>query len=162
MSFSTDHVYGYGFEISFAGEDFDSKKFFDFLKNHSETIKSLYDGEKILKFIKAKNPDLDKFCEEFADRQGLEGGYNTARNIVADIMNKETGLRFSNQLDMNSDDEFVMLTECMPWLLNEKERNVTEKELNDICVKYMTEIGLPTEENFEGQLIGMQKVEYFG
>lgn len=163
MSFSVDHVYGYGFEISFGGDNFDSKKFFDFLRNHKETIKDLYDGESLLKFIEQENPDIDEFCEEFADRENCEGyGYNTARNIVADIMNKETGIRFTNQLDMESDTEYVMLPECMPWLMNEKEKALTEKDLHDICVKYCSEIGLPTEEEHEGQIFGMQKVEYFG
>jgi hypothetical protein len=163
MSYSVDHVYGYGFEISFGGDNFDSKKFFDFLRNHKETIKGLYDGESIIKFIENENPDIDEFCEEFADRENCEGyGYNTAKNIVADIMNKETGIRFTNQLDMDSDKEFVMLTECMPWLLNEKEKALTEKDLHDICVKYCSEMGLPTEEEHEGQIFGMQKVEYFG
>jgi hypothetical protein len=163
MSYSVDHVYGYGFEISFGGDNFDSKKFFDFLRNHKETIKGLYDGEYIIKFIENENPDIDEFCEEFADRENCEGyGYNTAKNIVADIMNKETGIRFTNQLDMDSDKEFVMLPECMPWLLNEKEKALTEKDLHDICVKYCSEMGLPTEEEHEGQIFGMQKVEYFG
>ena len=163
MSFSVDHVYGYGFEVYFGGDDFDSKKFFDFLRNHKETIKDLYDGESLIKFIEQENPDIDEFCEEFADRENCEGyGYNTARNIVADIMNKETGIRFTNQLDMDSDKEFVMLPECMPWLMNEKEKALTEKDLHDICVKYCSEIGLPTEEEHEGQIFGMQKVEYFG
>lgn len=163
MSFSVDHVYGYGFEISFGGDNFDSKKFFDFLRNHKETIKDLYDGESLLKFIEQENPDIDEFCEEFADRENCEGyGYNTARNIVADIMNKETGIRFTNQLDMESDTEYVMLPECMPWLMNEKEKALTEKDLHNICVKYCSEIGLPTEEEHEGQIFGMQKVEYFG
>lgn len=163
MSYSVDHVYGYGFEISFGGDNFDSKKFFDFLRNHKETIKGLYDGESIIKFIENENPDIDEFCEEFADRENCEGyGYNTAKNIVADIMNKETGIRFTNQLDMDSDKEFVMLPECMPWLLNEKEKALTEKDLHDICVKYCSEMGFPTEEEHEGQIFGMQKVEYFG
>jgi hypothetical protein len=163
MSYSVDHVYGYGFEISFGGDNFDSKKFFDFLRNHKETIKGLYDGEYIIKFIENENPDIDEFCEEFADRENCEGyGYNTAKNIVADIMNKETGIRFTNQLDMDSDKEFVMLPECMPRLLNEKEKALTEKDLHDICVKYCSEMGLPTEEEHEGQIFGMQKVEYFG
>lgn len=163
MSFNVDHVYGYGFEISFGGDNFDSKKFFDFLKNHKETIKGLYDGESIIKFIENENFDIDEFCVEFADRENCEGyGYNTARNIVADIMNKETGIRFTNQLDMDSDKEFVMLPECMPWLLNEKEKALTEKDLYNICVKYCIEIGLPTKEEHEGQIFGMQKVEYFG
>jgi hypothetical protein len=163
MSYSVDHVYGYGFKISFGGDNFDSKKFFDFLRNHKETIKGLYDGEYIIKFIENENPDIDEFCEEFADRENCEGyGYNTAKNIVADIMNKETGIRFTNQLDMDSDKEFVMLPECMPWLLNEKEKALTEKDLHDICVKYCSEMGFPTEEKHEGQIFGMQKVEYFG
>jgi len=163
MSFNVDNVYGYGFEVSFGGDNFDSKKFFGFLRNHKETIKGLYDGESIIKFIENENPDIDDFCEEFADRENCEGyGYNTAKNIIADIMNKETGIRFTNQLDMDSDKEFVMLPECMPWLLNEKEKALTEKDLHDICVKYCSEIGLPTEEEREGQIFGMQKVEYFG
>ena len=163
MSFSVDHVYGYGFEVYFYGDDFDSKKFFDFLRNHKDTIKDFYDGESILKFLENENPDIDEFCEEFADRENCEGyGYNTARNIVADIMNKETGIRFTNQLDMNSDKEYVVLAECMPWLLNENERALTEKDLHDICVKYRGEVGLPTEEEYEGQIFGMQKIEYFG
>lgn len=165
MSFNVDHVYGYGFEIAFHGIDsgFDSKKFFDFLRNHKETIKDLYDGKSILKFLEKENPDIDEFWEEFDGRENCEGyGYNTARNIVADIMNKETGIRFTLQLDMDSDKEFVMLPECMPWLLNEKEKALTEKDLHDICVKYRSEIGLPTEEEHEGQIFGMQKVEYFG
>lgn len=163
MSYSVDHVYGYGFEISFSWHLWDSKKLFDFLKNHKDTVKELYDGESILKFIEQKNPDIDEFCEEFADRENCEGyGYNSARNVVADIMNKETGLRFTNQLDMDSNTEFVMLPECMPWLLNEKEKNITEQELRDICKKYMEELGFCTKEDFEGQLIGMQKIEYFG
>ena len=163
MSMIVDHVYGYGFEISFGGDNFDSKKFFDFLRNHKETIKGLYDGESIIKFIENENPDSDEFCEEVADRENCEGyGYNSARNVVADIMNKETGLRFTNQFDMDSGTEYVMLPECMSWLLNEKEKNTTEQELHDICKKYMDELGFSTEEDYEGQLIGMQKVEYFG
>jgi len=163
MSFNVDHVYGYGFEVSFGDDNFDSKKFFGFLRNHKETIKGLYDGEHIIKFIENENPDIDEFCIEFADRENCEGyGYNTAQNVVADIMNKETGLRFTFQQDMDSDMEFVMLPECMPWLLNEKERNTTEDELYNICKKYMEELGFRTEEDYAGQLIGMQKVEYFG
>ena len=163
MSFSVDHVYGYGFQVDFGDEKFDEKKFFKFLKDHKETISQFYDGERIIEFIEQDKLDLDEFCEKFAERESIENyGYNAAQNIIADIMTKETDVRFSFQLDMETDNTFIMFTECMPWLLNRVEKNLTEDELHNLCVMYMRDAGIPAEEQYAGELIGMQKVEYFG
>lgn len=159
MSMTVDYVYGYGFEVVGLDED----KFFNFLKNHTETIKKLYDAEYLLEFLKKEDSSFIEFCDEFSERESIENyGYNSALSVISDIMTEETGIRFSYQKDSGDDKEYILFTECFPWLCNEKEKNITQDELHDIFDKYMIECGLSPRDERGLSLVQDWKVEYFG
>lgn len=158
MSMNTSIVYGYGFELDLT----DDKKFFEFLNNHKDTIKKFNDGEDILNFIKdPESNDIGEFREKFDSRESFSGeGEHDALNVISDIIREETGIRFT--YEYYDGEEYILFAECLPWLLNEKEKVITKEEMKKICIKYMEELGLPTEEKYEGQLIGAQEIRYFG
>jgi len=137
MSMSTSISYGYGITVP-AIKD---KTIKEFIVNHKETAEKLPGGEEILDYINATDEsDLD-FMVEFSEYEcnGMQG----FPGFIADIMSAETGISFEylpSQDDDEGDEDYIMLVEGMPWNFNEKERNLTKEEFNEIISRYTKEL----------------------
>ena len=61
---------------------------------------------------------------------------------ITNIMSREPEMRFAylNYEDIGS--IYILFIETHPWNFNDKEKNLTEDELTNICKKYMTELGI--------------------
>lgn len=44
--------------------------------------------------------------------------------------------------DFSLEDECILLCKQLPWEMKERERNLTESEFEDICQRYIKELGL--------------------
>lgn len=131
-------VYGYGFET-----EYNFQKFSDFLKNHraafcrSEKENKLYEEFEQL----SSDCNIGEFFEGYAgDVNEIEG----AGSVIANIMYRETGIRFICCLadgDCNTN-EAVLFSETYPWKLSAEEKKLTEAELTSICQRYMLELGI--------------------
>ena len=142
-------VYGYGFET-----EYNFQKFSDFLKNHraafcrSEKENKLYEEFEQLSF--SSGCDIEEFFESYAgDVNEIEG----AGSVIANIMYRETGIRFICCLADGDCDtlEAVLFSEKYPWSMTEKEKNLKEKELEKICQDYMSELGIPGHPKYLAQ-----------
>lgn len=152
MSMRSSFVYGFGFNC-----DCDEGKLIDFIKNHkkafcqTEKEKELY--KEILNYTENEY-DLEDFFEDYeCDSNGLEG----IGAVIANIMSRETGIRFEYCMpdgDCNTLASIVFEPNY-PWQLNDIERNISEKALENTCKKYMDEIGLIDEPDY-------LELEYFG
>lgn len=152
MSMRSSFVYGYGFEISC-----DEEKIVDFIKAHNNRFcKS--DGEEkiysnILEYTEGQD-DLEDFFEDYAcESSGIEG----IGAAISNIMYRETGIRFEYQRGDECCNSYpsIILREGCPWRYNEVEKSLTEKDIFNICKKYMDELDLDTEPNYLG-------IEYYG
>ena len=152
MSMRSSFVYGYGFNC-----DCDEDKLIDFIKNHKKSFcqtekeKELY--KEMLDYTETEY-DLEDFFEDYkCDSNGLEG----IGAVIANIMSRETGIRFEYCMPDDDCDTFasVVFETGYPWQLNDIERNISEKALKDTCKKYMDEIGLIDEPDY-------LELEYFG
>ena len=90
MSMRSSFIYGYGFN-----SDCDEGKLIDFIKEHKETFcesdreKELYND--MLKHIENEY-DLEDFFEDYScDNTGIKG----IGAVIANIMSRETGIRFA-------------------------------------------------------------------
>lgn len=137
MSMRSYFIYGYGFN-----SDCDEGKLIDFIKEHKEAFcksdreKELYND--MLKHTESEY-DLEEFFEDYScDNTGMEG----MGAVIANIMSRETGIRFAYcQPDCNTLAS-VVFKENYPWMANETEKELTEKKLSNICKKYMDELGI--------------------
>lgn len=130
-------VYGYGFQT-----EYHAKKFREFFAKHK---KSFCKTEKELalyeEFCKYPHYDIEEFFAGYAgDVNEIEG----AGSVIANIMYRETGIRFICCLADGDCDtlEAVLFPEKYPWSLTEKEKTLKEKELERICQHYMSELGI--------------------
>lgn len=139
MSMSSSFIYGYGFNC-----DCEDEKLIDFVKVHKETFcqskaeTELYD--EMLEYTENEY-DLEDFFDDYScDTNGSEG--NGA--VIANIMSRETGIRFIYcQPDGDCDTYASVVFEvAYPWLLNEVEKNLTKEKLENICQRYMDELGI--------------------
>lgn len=149
MSMQSTIIYGHGFEIH--GED---KALIAFISNHRKTIKQLCRGEELLKYIADGGCTvIDDFFDMECEESGREGVYS----IVSNVMRLETGIRFQYEpgdCECGSTDT-ILLAECMPWQMNDREKELTEEDLDAIVKKYVDELGIVTTQGFLG-------VEYYG
>ena len=150
MAMRSSFVYGYGFEF-----DCDIRKFADFLSTHKEDF-CVADKEKEV-FSSFENL-LKK--EDFESIQELFDTYSERESVgpvVAFIMSQETGISFDYcSVDADCDTpEAILFAETYPWLLNDREKLVTEEELCGICRKYMNELDIAEKPGFLEQ-------EYYG
>lgn len=90
MSMRSSFIYGYGFN-----SDCDEEKLIDFIKEHKEAFcksnreKKLYND--MLKHTESEY-DLEEFLEDYScDNTGMEG----MGAVIANIMSRETGIRFA-------------------------------------------------------------------
>ena len=159
MSCSTDVVYGYGFELGTLDKDL----FAAFFKNHQNTLrKEDYYKKYCDAFEKLSEDDfeMEDLEEVFEGFSCAASGSNGLGAVVSSVMYLETGIRFEYQPGQAECDgeASVLFTETYPWNLNEVERELTEDAIRDICEKYMTELGILSNENMPDFL----RVEYFG
>lgn len=149
MSMESSFIYGYGFELNNNDE-----KFADFLCKHKDTFCAWDSENKIFPSFKklVENKDFDKIHDLFEEYDIEHTGL-----IIAGIMTRETGIRFDYcpYDDSCNTSEAILFSETYPWMLNEKERLLTESELCNICKKYMTELGI-------SGLPGLVEQEYYG
>lgn len=139
MSMRSCFVYGYGFN-----SDCDEEKLIDFIKEHKESFcksdreKELY--KEMLHYTENEY-DLEDFFEDYScDNTGVKG----IGAVIANIMSRETGIRFAYcQPDGDCDTlASIVFDEKYPWSFNETEKELTEEKLSNICKKYMDELGI--------------------
>ena len=72
-------------------------------------------------------------------------------------MSRETGIRFDYQPGQEDcgGSPHILVAECMPWELNEKEKALTQEKLDCILTLYMRELSLNGEP-------GEVSLEYYG
>lgn len=124
MSMRSSFVYGFGFNC-----DCDEGKLIDFIKNHKETFtksegeKKLYD--ELLDYTENEY-DLEDFFKDYECENN--GSYGLGA-IIANIMSRETGIRFDYCMPDDSCDTLasVVFGSGYPWQLNDIERNISEK-----------------------------------
>lgn len=152
MSMRSSFIYGYGFN-----GDCDEGKLIDFIKEHKETFcksdreKELYND--MLKHTENEY-DLEDFFEDYScDNTGMKG----VGAVIANIMSRETGIRFAYcQPDGDCDTlASIVFDEKYPWLFNETEKELTEEKLSNICKKYMDELGITDNPDY-------LNLEYYG
>lgn len=150
MSMSSDMYHGYGFRFTC-----DEECVAEFIVLHRETFCQLEDGPKLYKEVEAKRQEHNLDLEEVFTNYGTSvGGYGCA---VADIMTEETGIRFNYcPSDTNcGTDASIIFEQTYPWLLNDKEKNISEEELRCICRKFQTELGIEEDPDY-------LSLEYYG
>ena len=141
MSSHSSFVYGYGFGGVDLIEDEVLKRFIVSHKSafcHSDKEKQLF--AEIEADLEDELPIGDLFERYCCDVSGLEG----IGAVVSNIMSRETGIRFEYECGDADCDSYpsVLLAECMPWMMNETEKALTEDTLFEICKQYMNELGL--------------------
>lgn len=147
MSMQTDCVYGYGFRI-YAEEP----RLCEFIKKHEETVRTLDMGREILDWI--DNGNIDGLKEVFFDYEALEGG-SGIYGIIADIIQKESGIRVEYKVADENEDDSILFPELMPWQMNEKEKSLTEESLHNLLQPYVSELNSNLE-------IDYIRMEFFG
>lgn len=152
MNMRSSFIYGYGFN-----SECDEGRLIDFIKEHKEAFcksdreKELYND--MLNYTESEY-DLEDFFEDYScDNTGTEG----IGAIIANIMSRETGIRFAYcQPDGDCDTlASVVFKEGYPWMVNETEKELTEEKLSNICKKYMDELGITDNPDY-------LNLEYYG
>ena len=153
MSMRSSFVYGYGFHY-----DCDVEKFIDFVKAHKESwCQSGLEVKLLEDLMECRDCKYDDLCDLWDCEELYESGYEFAGEILAAIMEKETGIRFIHCgpcAECNTDPAIVF-DSSYPWFFNEREKNLAEDELYDICIQYMKELGLTDDPDY-------LDLEYFG
>ena len=128
------------------------------IKNHKVTFcksdkeKELF--EEMLEYTKDEY-DLEDFFDCYSCKMtGMEG--NGA--VISNIISRETGIRIQYEMGQSDCCSYpsVLFAECMPWHLNEKERNLTVESLTEILLPYVEELGLSRKD------IDALEIEYYG
>lgn len=152
MNMRSSFIYGYGFN-----SDCDEGRLIDFIKEHKEAFcksdreKELYND--MLNHTESEY-DLEGFFENYScDNTEIEG----IGAVIANIMSRETGIRFTYCPPDGDCDTFasVVFEEKYPWMVNEIEKELTEEKLSNICKKYMDELGITDNPDY-------LNLEYYG
>ena len=145
MSMRNSFVYGLGFYC-----DCDGNKLIDFVKAHKETF-CMTDYEKEL-YIDILDciEETGYLFELLEDYSCDTTGFNGIGAVISNIMSRETGVRFEYYPgeDACYTPNAICFTRSFPWLFNEIEKNLTRDKLEDICGKYMNELGITDEFSF--------------
>jgi len=125
MSWSCWTVDGFGIDCS----NLSDEGFLKFCKEHKESLGVYRDG-------------IEQAIEEDWDSDEIRDMTNnmTLVEIIAHVMNLETGIVFEGIGISDESCEAVMFLPAYPWQMNEKERNLTAEELKAICGKYAEEL----------------------
>lgn len=77
--------------------------------------------------------------ESFEDEETGDTGFGA---VLAVIMRRETGISFKFYAAENDlgTPPAILWVPMYPWMLNEKEKGITESDLYDFCRKYMDEL----------------------
>ena len=131
MSWDMWHVEGIGFQI----ETVTPKTLLRFVEKHKNTILDFYP-------IPAFDPDTND--------------YDTLSEIIADVMQGETGISFCAP-GMNDDCVCpVLYCSKKPWEMKPSEKDLTLQQLVNIMQKYADEIGVSVDTDidvvYSGQL----------
>lgn len=149
MSSSTSIIYGIGSKIC------QSESIGKFLKDHEKSLRnaSINKLDDILKdasYLKAEElyNKYEFYENNLTSTEGLNG-------IITEVIFQETGIRLDYQKEQDTDQEYILFSESLPWYMNEEERNLTENKLNQIMIKYFSELQID-------YLFEDIKLEYFG
>lgn len=146
MSMSTSIVYGYGFPI----KDVTVETINSFLETHTDLIPNYHTMEECEEELKKCLPKY--YTCGVSGQEGVGA-------VISNIMTKETGIRFEYQPSMqeySDDSPCIIFSECLPWLLSEKEKELTQDSLDDIMMPYIKELGLSPD------ICDRQQIEYWG
>lgn len=139
MSMRSSFIYGYGFN-----SDCDEEKLIDFIKEHKEAFCESDIEEELYNDMlddTESEYDLEYLFEDYScDNSGMEG----IGAVIANIMSRETGIRFAYYQPEEDCDTLasIVFEKRYPWLFNETEKELTEEKLSNICKKYMDELGI--------------------
>lgn len=98
---------------------------------------------------------FENIKEKFYDWTSINTPNQGLYGVIADVMSKETGIRWEYYVADEDSDDAIILPRCFPWLYNEAEKTMTEEKLKEICNKYIAELGgqlIPEYINLEYQV----------
>ena len=150
MGMQTDCVYGFGWEVAVSDEKLEA-----FILNHRNTLKENKKGMEVLAWIDDDATFTENIKEYWFDYESEISGESGLYGIIADIMSRETGIRFDYRRPQDDDGDVIMFQETYPWLMTDAEKNLTIETLTEICVKYMRELGDEHQPDYV-------RLEYFG
>lgn len=146
MSMQTSIVRGYGVDYSDL-DNINTEKVLNFIKNHNS---NLY--ENMMEAVIGCNDnyteeDCVEWLMENMDRELIEEfeEWEYVRcAIIADIMRRETDISFEFLVgnDPIAYNQAILLPTLMPYQYSEKERVLTEEEMEEIFKKYFGELGI--------------------
>ena len=121
MSMKSSFVYGYGFKF-----DCETRRFVSFLSNHKEAFCATDKEKEMFSSFEnlLKKEDFESIRELFETYSNRE----SVGPVVAFIMSQETGIRFdycSAEAECDTP-EAILFAVTYPWLLNDREKMVTE------------------------------------
>lgn len=142
----TKSTYGLGFRVSATDEQITK-----FIKEHSRTVMFCNEdgdtasGKNILDWM--ESGCSDSICEKFCDYESEVTGRTGLYGLIADVMTKETGLRFGyHRTDTPCDKpEYIVFPGIKACEMNAEERDLTEDELRKILEAYI--------KDFDGQTV---------
>lgn len=157
MSMSTSIVYGFGFIV----DDVTDYKLIDFIKNHKDVFCKLpTEKEMFNEILNMPEKEIDMYgLDDYFEGYSCDGSGQEGRGaVISNIISRETGIRIQYEMGQSECDSYpsVLLTECMPWYLNAKEKTLTKESLIEILLPYVEELGL-CKDNIEEL-----KIEYYG
>ena len=135
MGMNNDCLYGYGFSIYATDEELKN-----FILKHKETISHLTDGSRLLAYVEECSDEFN-LKEDFYDYAPEHSSSEGIYGVIADVITRESGIQFEYHIAQEDQDDAILFPETYPWLLNEKEKSVTEKDLEEICYKYISDLG---------------------
>lgn len=157
MSMSTSIVYGFGFVM----DGVTDKKLIDFIKNHKDIFcKSPTEKEMFNEILNMSEKEIDMYgLDDYFENYSCNCSGQEGRGaVISNIISRETDI--SVQYEMGDEECYsypsVLLAECMPWHLNEKEKSLTKESLTEILLPYVEELGLKKKD------IECLKIEYYG
>lgn len=138
-------IYGYGFNIN--EEEVSYKTVRNFVLNHRNSFGKSDEEMQILDGFDniSDEEEMEDFMLDIGDSYKDESSEDCGLGaMVAAIMSQETGIKFQF---WGPEEDFstipaIIWRSTYPWMMNDKEKLLTEAELHDICRKYMEELGL--------------------
>ena len=145
MSTEIDCYYGYGFNYN----EVDTLKVPDFLRKHIDAIRK--SGHDDFADLVAEDVEDESVLADEADAIDPYYGWNCGGfgGIIAEIMRVELDIGIGCYSDSESGDSSIMWLECVPWNMNEKEKNLTKDSLTKLLRPYMDELGVSGEPDYQ-------------
>ncbi len=147
-------ISGYGFSV----EDLEAEKVLLFAFKHRDAIKGLSESlDKCLAFydfyeeqfknksdkeiLKILSSDKSEFMNILDETEDDCSGMSGLGSIPASVISRETGIRVG--YECGEDGEVILFYSCMPWELNDVEKELTQESLKELMFVYMSELGIP-------------------